>query len=52
MKEVCPVPPLATFRVPLRDGVKVKAPAELVMARLVVRPVVELEEVAKVMAPV
>ena len=47
-----PVPPLARLSVPLKLGAKVKAPALLVMARDVVRPVVELEEVAKVMAPV
>ena len=52
MKEVAPVPPLATARVPLSVGLKVKAPAELVMLRPRVSPVVAEEEVAKVIAPV
>ena len=36
MKEVVPVPPLATARVPVRVGLKVKAPAEFVMLRPIV----------------
>ena len=52
MKVVWPVPPFATLSVPDRVGANVKAPALLVMFRPSVRPVVAVEVVAKVMAPV
>ncbi len=52
VKDCAPVPPLDTPSVPESEGAKVKAPEELVMLRPSVRPVVAVEVVAKVMAPV
>ena len=47
-----PVPPPATARVPVSDGVSVKAPAVLVIASAEVRPLVVEVVVPKVIAPV
>jgi hypothetical protein len=48
VKEVWPVPPPPTVRVPLIEGVKVWVLPEPVMVRAVVRPLKEPVEVAKV----
>ena len=47
-----PVPPPATARVPVSDGVRVKAPAVLVIASAEVRPLVVEVVVPNVIAPV
>ena len=52
VKEVTPVPPPPTVSVPESVGLKVKAPAELVMLSPCVCPKDVTEVVAKVMAPV
>ena len=46
-----PVPPPPAVRVPDMDGARVKAPPELVMLRVAVRPLTAAEDVPRVRAP-